>query len=100
MFLTLLFFSSDWINFQELLLQREEKRKDDSKDEEETEDDNNQEEYDPMEAEEAEDEDEGILIWEFFSYRIFFQAGKCTETRNLKVHYCTNSISVILTGAA
>lgn len=53
-----------------------------------------------MEAEEAEDEDEGILIWEFFSYRIFFQAGKCTETRNLKVRYCTNSISVILTGAA
>ncbi|XP_023785926.1 cell division cycle and apoptosis regulator protein 1 isoform X4 [Cyanistes caeruleus] len=37
---------------------REDKRKDDSKDEEETEDDNNQEEYDPMEAEDAEDEDE------------------------------------------
>ncbi|XP_033371667.1 cell division cycle and apoptosis regulator protein 1 isoform X4 [Parus major] len=43
---------------KELLLQREDKRKDDSKDEEETEDDNNQEEYDPMEAEDAEDEDE------------------------------------------
>ncbi|XP_074446306.1 cell division cycle and apoptosis regulator protein 1 isoform X9 [Larus michahellis] len=43
---------------KELLLQREDKRKDDSKDEEETEEDNNQEEYDPMEAEEAEDEDE------------------------------------------
>lgn len=98
MFLTLLFFSSDWINFQKLLLQREEKRKDDSKDEEETEDDNNQEEYDPMEAEEAEDEDEGI--WEIFGFWIFFQVGKCTETRNLKVHYCTNSISVILTSAA
>lgn len=54
-------FSSDWIIFQDLLLQREDKRKDDSKDEEETEDDNNQEEYDPMEAEDAEDEDEGIL---------------------------------------
>uniref|UniRef100_A0A8C3NEP7 Cell division cycle and apoptosis regulator protein 1 n=1 Tax=Geospiza parvula TaxID=87175 RepID=A0A8C3NEP7_GEOPR len=37
---------------------REDKRKDDSKEEEETEEDNNQEEYDPMEAEEAEDEDE------------------------------------------
>uniref|UniRef100_A0A8C3NRD1 Cell division cycle and apoptosis regulator 1 n=1 Tax=Cyanoderma ruficeps TaxID=181631 RepID=A0A8C3NRD1_9PASS len=37
---------------------KEDKRKDDSKDEEETEDDNNQEEYDPMEAEDAEDEDE------------------------------------------
>ncbi|KAM9011673.1 cell division cycle and apoptosis regulator protein 1 isoform 7-T10 [Guaruba guarouba] len=43
---------------KELLLQREDKRKDDSKDEEETEDDNNQEEYDPMEAEDAEDDDE------------------------------------------
>ncbi|KAM6347013.1 cell division cycle and apoptosis regulator protein 1 isoform 14-T16 [Alca torda] len=43
---------------KELVLQREDKRKDDSKDEEETEEDNNQEEYDPMEAEEAEDEDE------------------------------------------
>lgn len=53
-----------------------------------------------MEAEEAEDEDEGILIWEFFSYRIFFQAGKCTFRFLVSVHYCTNSISVILTGAA
>ncbi|KAM4670119.1 cell division cycle and apoptosis regulator protein 1 isoform 7-T11 [Amazona ochrocephala] len=43
---------------KELLLQREDKRKDDSKDEEETEDDNNQEEYDPMEAEDAEDDEE------------------------------------------
>uniref|UniRef100_A0A8C5JEX6 Cell division cycle and apoptosis regulator protein 1 n=1 Tax=Junco hyemalis TaxID=40217 RepID=A0A8C5JEX6_JUNHY len=44
---------------------REDKRKDDSKEEEETEEDNNQEEYDPMEAEEAEDEDEGILNYDF-----------------------------------
>ncbi|XP_050832001.1 cell division cycle and apoptosis regulator protein 1 isoform X9 [Serinus canaria] len=43
---------------KEVLFQREDKRKDDSKDEEEPEEDNNQEEYDPMEAEEAEDEDE------------------------------------------
>lgn len=54
-------FNSDYINIEELLLQKEDKRKDDSKDEEETEDDNNQEEYDPMEAEDAEDEDEGTL---------------------------------------
>lgn len=54
------------------MLQREDKRKDDSKDEEETEDDNNQEEYDPMEAEDAEDEDEGILNYEFCDLSYFF----------------------------
>lgn len=43
-----------------LKLQKEEKRKDDSKDDDETEEDNNQDEYDPMEAEEAEDEDDGM----------------------------------------
>lgn len=77
----------------ELLLQREDKRKDDSKDEEETEDDNNQEEYDPMEAEEAEDEDEGILNYGFCGFQnffllplnVFFQAGECSGTRQLKI---------------
>lgn len=86
---TFLVFSSDWINFYELLLQREDKRKDDSKDEEETENDNNQEEYDPMEAEDAEDEDEGILNYEFHGFQkffllslcMFFQAGECTGTK-------------------
>lgn len=50
-------------------MQREDKRKDDSKDEEETEEDNNQEEYDPMEAEEAEDEDEGIFNYKFCGFQ-------------------------------
>ena len=42
-------------------LQKEDKRKDDSKDDDETEEDNNQDEYDPMEAEEAEDEEDGTI---------------------------------------
>lgn len=75
------------------MLQREDKRKDDSKDEEETEDDNNQEEYDPMEAEDAEDEDEGILNYEFCGFQksfllllnMFFQAGECTGTKRFKI---------------
>uniref|UniRef100_A0A452IS33 Cell division cycle and apoptosis regulator protein 1 n=1 Tax=Gopherus agassizii TaxID=38772 RepID=A0A452IS33_9SAUR len=46
---------------------RDDKRKDDTKDEEENEDDNNQEEYDPMEAEDAEDEDDGILCESFLT---------------------------------
>ncbi|KAL0616063.1 Cell division cycle and apoptosis regulator protein 1, partial [Plecturocebus cupreus] len=40
---------------------KEDKRKDDSKDDDETEEDNNQDEYDPMEAEEAEDEEDGMI---------------------------------------
>lgn len=94
MFLLSCFFSSEWTNFQEFL-QREDKRKDDCKDEEETEDDNNQEEYDPMEAEDAEDEDEGILNQEFCGFQInffiataytsFFQAGRGTGTRKSKI---------------
>lgn len=75
------------------MLQREDKRKDDSKDEEETEDDNNQEEYDPMEAEDAEDEDEGILNYEFCDFHklffssliMFFPAGEHTGTRQFKI---------------
>ena len=49
-------------------LQKEDKRKDDSKDDDETEEDNNQDEYDPMEAEEAEDEEDGTI--HLFSLRV------------------------------
>jgi len=76
------------------LLQREDKRKDDSKDEEETEDDNNQEEYDPMEAEDAEDEDEGILNYGFCGFQKFcchwicsFKLKNALALYNLKLHY-------------
>lgn len=51
-------------------LQKEDKRKDDSKDDDETEEDNNQDEYDPMEAEEAEDEEDGMIQTYWFLLRM------------------------------
>lgn len=51
-------------------LQKEDKRKDDSKDDDETEEDNNQDEYDPMEAEEAEDEEDGMVEIYLFPLRM------------------------------
>lgn len=53
-----------------LKLQKEDKRKEDSKDDDETEEDNNQDEYDPMEAEEAEDEEDGKIQIYLFLLRM------------------------------
>lgn len=67
-----MFFGFYHFTFGEILilrhfkLQKDDKRKDDSKDDDETEEDNNQDEYDPMEAEEAEDEEDGMIQIYFF----------------------------------
>ena len=66
-------------------LQKEDKRKDDSKDDDETEEDNNQDEYDPMEAEEAEDEEDGRihlfpLGWKLHFLFDDFMSLKCIIT--------------------
>lgn len=64
----LMFGEVSWFILRHFKLQKEDKRKDDSKDDDETEEDNNQDEYDPMEAEEAEDEEDGIIQ----VYLVFF----------------------------
>lgn len=70
---------------------KEEKRKDDSKDDDETEEDNNQDEYDPMEAEEAEEEEDGMcasdtlsaiewtIYFLFFEFLTFFLVLLCSR---------------------
>lgn len=70
-------------------LQKEDKRKDDSKDDDETEEDNIQDEYDPMEAEEAEDEEDGMIQIDLFLLRMkntFFVWQLCvTEIYNFNI---------------
>uniref|UniRef100_A0A8D0BP59 Cell division cycle and apoptosis regulator protein 1 n=1 Tax=Salvator merianae TaxID=96440 RepID=A0A8D0BP59_SALMN len=65
---------------------REDKRKDDSKDEDEMEDDNNQEEYDPMEAEDAEDEDDGMVEKIILFRRRHSSCSKTAELREGNRH--------------
>ena len=76
---------SCWI-LRHFKLQKEDKRKDDSKDDDETEEDNNQDEYDPMEAEEAEDEEDGMIqIYFPLRWKIQFLLGDFVSLKSIIV---------------
>lgn len=89
-------------------LQKEDKRKDDSKDDDETEEDNNQDEYDPMEAEEAEDEEDGMvqislsLLWMNYIFCLLTLCNHNLEfqyfffVRNSKIFFSKNLFILLM----